>query len=116
MIDQLENPVATAVVTWKSKEAGGRVSGPPTASVYAATCVFLQGGDEEIQPGWPGSADQVSILLEAETDGSGSRGDLYKVDFLVREIARPFLKPEAVFLVMEGPRTVAEGRIQTVHE
>jgi YD repeat-containing protein len=57
-------PAAEAVVSWCSAEDGGRRSGPSTAPVYAATAIFVQGGEQEVQPGWPASADQLTILLE----------------------------------------------------
>ncbi|WP_344885572.1 hypothetical protein [Allokutzneria multivorans] len=89
-----------AVVRWKSAEEGGRESGPPTASVYAATTTFVERG---VQP----SADAVhlSILLQEMGDG------LYAVDFLVRELAAAYLKVGGELPVMEGPKVVATAMI-----
>lgn len=87
MIQTIEEPVAYAELSWLTADEGGRKSGPPTAPVYAATCVFPLGNDAAVHPGWPASGDAVSILLEAvekAADGSGT----YKVDFLARDLAR----------------------------
>lgn len=81
MIENIDVPVATARMRWRTAEEGGRRSGPPTAPVYAATCVFPLGGEEAVQPGWPATADKLSILLqEVERRRDGER--LYKVGFL----------------------------------
>jgi hypothetical protein len=64
MMTRIADPLAEAVVIWRTAEQGGRRFGPPTAPVYAATAVFVRGGDREVQPGWPASVDQLSILLE----------------------------------------------------
>jgi hypothetical protein len=116
VIEKIEPPVARASVTWKSAEEGGRSSGPPSAPVYSATAVFRQGDEEEIQPDWPVSADQVSILLEAENPDGDEETGLYKVALLVRELALPFLNPGTELLIMEGPRVVASARVETVYE
>ena len=113
VITKIEQPMAIARVSWLSADEGGRRSGPPSAPVYAATCVFLLGDDAEVLPRWPASGDALSILLEAvetEDDGSGT----YKVDFLARGLARPFLRTDAEFLVMEGPTVVAHAVIKRV--
>ena len=113
MMKKIENPVAEAAVSWRSTADGGRRSGPPTASVYAATAVFVRGGDREVQPGWPATADQLSILLEETTrQADGTR--ICKVDFLVPELAFPYLVPGGEILIMEGPRIVASARISCV--
>ncbi|MBS2966712.1 hypothetical protein KGA66_26990 [Actinocrinis puniceicyclus] len=113
MRDRIEQPVAYAVVSWLSAEQGGRRSGPPTAPVYMATAVFPLGGERETQPGWPATADKLSVLLQ-ETPGTSDGGRIYKVDFLVRDLARPFLHPGAKMLVTEGPKVVASAVIREV--
>lgn len=113
MMDEIENPVADAVVRWHQADEGGRRSGPPTAPVYMATAVFALGSDSEVQPGWPASADQLSILLQK----TGEREDgqwTCVVGFLVPELALPRLQPGVTLLVLEGPRHVATARITTV--
>jgi hypothetical protein len=113
MIQTITDPVAFAEVSWLTAEEGGRKSGPPTAPVYAATCVFPLGHDAEVQPGWPAAGDALSILLEAvntAADGSGT----YKVDFLARDLARPYLHRGTEVLVMEGPTVVARAVIGEV--
>ena len=113
MIAEISEPVAHAVVTWVPSEMGGRSSGPPGGPVYAATSVFVHGGDSEVQPGWPAGADHLSVLLqETGTLPGGAR--LCKIDFLARDLAQPFVHPGAVLLIMEGPRVVATAVISDV--
>jgi hypothetical protein len=113
MIDQITEPIAYAVVKWILSEMGGRRSGPPTAPVYAATVVFVMGDDAEVLPGWPARAEKLSILLqEVESLCDGSRR--CKVDFLARDLARPFLHPGVELLIMEGPKVVATAEITEV--
>jgi len=105
--------MAVAMVTWLSADDGGRQSGPPSAPVYAATCVFPLGGESEVQPGWPGTADQLSVLLqETEAGSDGSR--VCKVDFIARDAVRPFLHPGANMLILEGPKIVATAVVYEV--
>src|SRR5690349_17143483 len=95
------------------RTGGGRTSGPPTAAVYAATAVFPLGGEQEVTPGWPGSADQVSILVQRiRTLPSGEY--LAKIGFLVPELAQPHLRPGVTILILEGPRTVARAVVREV--
>jgi hypothetical protein len=115
MIEQISAPVAHAVVTWVPAADSGRRSGPPDARVYAATCVFVMGGDREVLPDWPAGAEHLSILLEeVETLAGGAR--LCKVDFLARDLARPYIHPGQPLLIMEGPRVVANAVIRDVAE
>jgi hypothetical protein len=114
MREHIERPVAHAVVSWFSADAGGRRSGPPTAPVYAATAVFPLCREAETQPGWPMTADtMLSVLLE-EVPGPAGGARVYKVDFLVRDLAWPFLHPGAEMLVTEGSRVVASAVIRDV--
>jgi hypothetical protein len=83
--------VATAVVRWLSADQGGRSSGPPTADVYAATTVFVLGGERETMPGWPATADQLSILIRP-TSRSDDRVDVADIGFLAPDLARPHLR------------------------
>jgi hypothetical protein len=113
MIEDIADPVAQAVVTWVTAEMGGRASGPPVGPVYAATSVVVHGADAEVLPGWPATADQLSILLqEVESLPSGAR--ICKVDFLARDLAGPFVRPGAILLIMEGPKVVATAVISEV--
>lgn len=105
-------PMATAAVWWVPADQGGRKSGPPTVEVYAATAVFLQGGEAETLPGWPTSADQVSVLIKPTTRGAA---DVAEIGFLVPDRVRPFLHAGAELLVMEGPKVVANAEIVRVH-
>lgn len=113
MIRAIDEPMAFAEVVWLTAEEGGRKSGPPTAPVYAATCVFPLGDDATVVPGWPATGDALSILLQQvglEPDGTA----ICKVDFLARDLARPFLHRGAQVLVMEGPAVVARATIREV--
>lgn len=114
MREHIEQPLARAAVTWRPVADGGRQSGPPTAPVYAATAIFPLGGEDETQPGWPATADKISVLLE-KTQMSHGGTAIYKVDFLFRELAIPFLKPGAEMLITEGPKVVASAVIRDVH-
>lgn len=78
-----------------------------------ATAVFVQGSDSEVQPGWPASADQLSILLE-ETGRLDDGRWRCLVGFLAPELARPHLRLGAELLVLEGPRTVASAQLGIV--
>jgi hypothetical protein len=115
MIEQISAPVAHAVLTGVPAANGGRRSGPPTARVYAATCIFVMGGDREVLPDWPAGAEHFSILLE-ELEALPSGARLCKVDFLARDLARPYVHPGQPLLIMEGPRVVANAVITDVAE
>jgi hypothetical protein len=136
VIQDIEQPLAIATVSWVPAGEGGRRSGPPTARVYAATAVFVQGGEAEVQPGWPASADQLSVLLQraggdspggdspggdspgGDSPGGDSPGgdSPYKVGFLVPDLARPFIYPGAEFLVLEGPKVVGRAVVGQTFE
>ena len=87
MITQLKDPVATMALSWISAADGGRRSGPPTAPVYATTCVFPLGGEAEVQPGWPANADPMLSIIIQRTGQLPDGRDLAKIDFLVEELA-----------------------------
>jgi hypothetical protein len=112
-MDAIENPAAEVTVSWLTAEEGGRRSGPPTAPVYMATCVFVEDGDDELLPGWPASADQISILLQ-QTHNLGPLRGRYLAGFLVPELATDHLRPGARVLVMEGPKVVGRAQVDTV--
>ena len=108
----IEKPVAIASVAWIPAADDGRRTGPPTAPVYASTCVFPLGGEEEIQPGWPMDVDAMfSILLEKVDGDPGGTGGTYEVGFLVPDLAVSYLHVGADVLVLEGPRPVATAVI-----
>jgi hypothetical protein len=112
-MNEIENPVAGAVVHWRTAEQGGRLSGPPTVPVYMATAVFVLGDDSEVQSGWPASADQLSILLQKTGELDDGRWECL-VGFLVPELARPYVREGAELIVLEGPRTVAAAQVTAV--
>lgn len=115
MMEKIEKPVAEAVVQWRTADEGGRRSGPPTASVYMATAVFVQGTDSEVQPDWPASADQLSILLQ-KVEEVDERHWRCLVGFLAPELARPNLQSDVELLILEGPRVVASAQVAVVIE
>jgi hypothetical protein len=115
MIEDIKEPLAYAVVTWVTPEMGGRSSGPPSGQVYAATSVFVHGGDAEVQPGWPVGADQLSVLLQ-ETETLPGGAWVCKIDFLARDLAAPLVCPGAVLLIMEGLKVVATAVVVAMAE
>src|SRR5882757_791873 len=98
-MERIVDPVAEAVVRWRTAEEGGRQSGPPTAPVYTATSVFVLGGDSDLQPDWPWTADpKLSIWVERVA---------------VRDDGCWLCKGE--FLIMEGPTIAAHARFTVIH-
>jgi hypothetical protein len=114
-MEQIERPMAEAVVSWRTPDDGGRQSGPPTAPVYMATSVFVLGDDHEVMPGWPVTAEHLSILLQKIQELDAGRWRCV-VGFLVPDLARPNLRLGAELLVLEGPRTVATAEVCAVFE
>lgn len=114
MREHIDDPIAEGVIRWLTAEQGGRQSGPPTAPVYMATAVFELGGEREVHPGWPATAQHISILIE-QVDERDDGTRTCKIDFLVRDLALPYLTPGLRILVMEGPKVVAEADVQVVH-
>jgi hypothetical protein len=113
MITDIPEPWALATVNWLTAEQGGRSSGPPTAPVYAANCVFPLGEDAALVPGWPAAGEMFSLLLQKrreQPDGTW----LCAVDFLVREAVVPYVVRGAPMLVMEGPKVVGRAVIEDV--
>ncbi len=97
-----------ARVCFKLREEGGKLSGPPTGATYAATAVPVLGGDAEVMPGWPGTAPQVSIVLEFDTPPTEGDWSSTRVRALVDGApGSEALEPGSELLVMEGPRDVA---------
>lgn len=113
MLSHIDDPLALVAVTWASAKNGGRKSGPPTASVYTATAVFRLGNDSETQPGWPVSVDQVSILLERVTQ-TPAEVEMMKVGFLFPDLVRSSIRCGAEFVILEGPKVVAQGVLTEV--
>jgi|SRR5215470_11997073 len=115
MIDEIREPLALASVRWVPPTQGGRSSGSPTARVYAATAVFRLGNDEELVPGWPATADHISILLQkVGTLPTGE--DLSRVGFLAPDLARPYVKTGAELVILEGPKVVANAIVREIFE
>jgi hypothetical protein len=115
MITEILTPAAWAEVRWLSSAAGGRRSGPPTAPVYAANCAFPLGGEAELVPGWPATAEKYSLLLQKlaeRDDGTWSCA----LDFLARDLVAAAISCGGEILVMEGPKVVARGVVIEIDE
>lgn len=113
MIVNIENPVASAYVTWLPASDGGRVSGPPSVAVYAANCAFPLGGERETLPGWPATAEKFSVLIQKIGDGPDGAW-ICNLDFFAPDLVASYLTPGARMLVMEGPRVVGTATIREV--
>ena len=104
----VRDPIAIARVRWRSPDGGGRTKPPPGPS-FAATAVFKHGGDEEVVPEWPAGGEHFSVLLEYP---SGSNAEVTaRVDFLARNLVADEVREGAQFIIMEGPRPVADAEI-----
>jgi len=115
MIENIENPVAIALVDWLQPSAGGRTSGPPTAPVYAANCTFPLGGERETVPGWPATAEKFSVFIQKVDDGPDGAW-ICKIDFIAPDLVAPYLGRGVQMLVMEGPKVVGQATITDVFE
>jgi hypothetical protein len=101
--------MAIARVRWFTEAAGGRHE-PPQGPTYAATAVFVLGGDAELVPGWPAGGEHFSVLLDFdETSPEGE--SLAKIEFMSWSLVADRLLPGSAFLIMEGPKPVAEARV-----
>lgn len=111
----IEFPSAQAIASWREAAAGGRKAGRPTAPVYMATAVFVQGLDVEVQPEWPAMAEQLSVLLQktAERDDGGWQ---YEVGFLMPDLAQPYVFAGAKLFIMEGSRVVGSAVVTYVYQ
>jgi len=109
-VRSLDEPVAIAKVTWRSAEDGGRRSGPPPGPFFAATAVFVHGGDAEVVPDWPAEGEHFSVMLDYVGDLVNQEVEA-KVDFIARDLVADHVRKGARFLVMEGRRAVAEAVI-----
>lgn len=106
--------MALARVRWFPVPEGGRPA-PPHGPTYAATAVFVLGGDAELIPDWPAEGEHFSVMLdfdEASPAGEGSA----KVEFMARSLVVDRLAVGATFLVMEGRKAVAEARVTDVFD
>jgi hypothetical protein len=101
--------MAIATVRWFSEEEGGRHQ-PPPGPTYAATAVFVFGGDAGLIPDWPAKGEHFSVLLDFdETNLEGE--SLAKVEFMSWSLVADYLRPGSTFLILEGPKPVAEARV-----
>lgn len=108
---RIDQPAATGYIRWIPHDKGGRLSGPPTAPVYATTASFVIADEEGIM----GMGEVMSILIERTGEMSG-KGEVVRVGFLAPEIAAPFLRPGVHVRILEGPNAVADLTISTVGE
>jgi hypothetical protein len=98
--------MATAAIQWIPTPNGGRLSGPPTASVYAATAAFRL---DDTEP-WNTSA-LLSILVQRITTLDDGQ-HLANIGFLAPDLARPHLYPGAEIVITEGPKPVAHAHVR----
>lgn len=109
------NPVARGWITWRAPDAGGRPNGPPPGPQYAATAVFVRGGDAEVVPNWPDDAEHFSIGFNLEDEWSTDGRQRVEIDFLARDLVMHMLRPGSHLLVLEGWQVVAELDVEAVH-
>jgi hypothetical protein len=87
---------------------------PGPGSTIGATAVFVLGNDAEVMPGWPATGQHFSVMLALTDSPSATNDAESKVDFLDRETVADYVRENAVFLVMAGPKPIAEARIAAV--
>ena len=105
----LTDPVAMARVRWLDPD---RHPGP--GSTIGATAVLVLGNDAEVLPGWPATGQHFSVLLAVADSPCAANEAEAKVDFLDREAVADYVQEHAAFLLMAGPKLIAEGRIEVV--
>lgn len=110
----IERPLAVVSITWLTAAEGGRRSGPPTAEVYMATCVFPYGDEHELYLDWPCDVDPtLSILIQMI--GSGEAAEtVANIGFLVPELAAPHLHDGAVIDILEGRQIVGRAIVRNL--
>lgn len=101
-------------VRWLPPEQRGRRSGPPPGPGYAATAVFVLGGDADVTPGWPAAGEHFSVVLELL--GPPSESGQAKARFVAPDLANAYLSEGAEMLIMEGPRPVARALVLSVDD
>lgn len=106
--------MALASIRWFSEAEGGRKA-PPPGPTYAATAVFVLGGDAEVQPGWPAAGEHFSVMLDSDDLGA-TCGKSVRVEFLARALVADQLRVGSEFLVMEGSAVVAEACVTEVYD
>lgn len=106
---RVDRPMALASVRWFTEEEGGRRK-PPPGPTYAATAVFVLGGDAELARDWPAAGEHFSVLLDFD-EMSPEGESLTKVEFVSWPLVADRLMPGSAFLIMEGPKPVAEARV-----
>lgn len=98
------DPVAIVSIRWRGQNHRAAVG-----STMAATAVFVRGHDDQIIPSWPAEGEHFSVLFAFV--GSADDSQTAKVDFLDRALVADYLRKGAIFLVMAGPKPIAEARI-----
>jgi hypothetical protein len=104
---ELKTPLAVVALRWVPESDGGRVSGPPTAPVYAATAAFCPDATTHVGP----DADLMSVLLQ-RTASLPDGTETANISFLAPALAEPLLTVGAPLLITEGPRVVAHATVQ----
>lgn len=110
----IEHPLAVVSITWLTADEGGRRSGPPTAEVYMATCVFPSGDEHELYPDWPRDADPTLSILIQRIGSTEAEEAVANIGFLVPELAIPHLYVGARIDILEGPRIVGRAVVRNL--
>lgn len=111
----VEDPVAEAVVVWRSVEQGGRQGGPPELSFFTPLAAFVFDGAEWMRPGLPANEVPTVNALVQRVQRYDDGSWLCRIDFLDREVAAPYLRPGRTFRLVEGTRHVADGEFTEVY-
>jgi len=103
---KVTDPMAIARIRWLDGDRH-----PPPGATIGATAVFSLGDDAQVIPGWPASGEHFSVLLEF-LDTPANAGDINaKVDFLDRDAVIDKIREGTTFIVMAGPKPIAEANI-----
>jgi hypothetical protein len=106
--------MATALVRWFTEAEGGRPDLPP-GPTYAATAVFIHGDDAQVIPDWPANGEHFSVLLDFDFIDA-QRECQAATEFMTWSLVEDQLRARSPFLIMEGGRPVAEGRIIAIFD
>lgn len=113
MMTEIAEPMATGTVQWLTAEQGGRRSGPPTVPVYIANCTFPLGGEADLVPGWPATAEKFTLLLQKNTENHDGSWECW-FGFIAPDLVSEYLVVGADMLIMEGPKVVGHATIRLV--
>lgn len=93
--------VARAAIRWLTRDEGGRQS-PPPGPIFAATARF----DSDVL-----DRDLSIVMRLGEQSPGVDEPIVAEIGFLAPELIADRLEAGLRFSILEGPRTVAEGRV-----